>query len=143
MKVTKLAVIGILMSFSNITNVAADELYATLDKGNQSFAKAILAKNVDNLVSNYTDDACVIAPHTTITCGREAIREFWTTVINSGPKDVSIVTQATGSSGDLAYATGTLAITEKNGTIQKNNYVLVLKFVADGWKLHLDTWTPQ
>ena len=140
---TKHFILAGLILYASMTAAEDNALFGELDAGNQAFAKAILANDVDYLVNDYTDDACVIAPSTPRTCGKEAIRAFWTAVTKSGPKDVKIVTLAVGSSSDLAHATGTLEITGANDATQMNNFVLVLKRINGSWKLHLDTWTPQ
>lgn len=123
---------------------AGDEaLFGEIDAANRAFAKAIVAGDVDHLVGDYTEDACVIAPSTPRTCGTEAIRAFWTGVVASAPRDVRITTLAADGEGALAHATGTLEITDADGGVHLNQFVLVLKRVDGTWKLHLDTWTPR
>ena len=138
-----LSVITILVTTFGSSTLGANELMAELDGANQAFAKAILEKDIDHLVSDYTADACVLAPSAPRTCGLDAIRTFWTNVANSEPNNVQIETISAGSSGELAYATGILRITAADGESNTFNYVLVLKDVGGVWKLHLDTWTPQ
>lgn len=128
--------------FVSIPVSANEELFQTLDDVNQAFAQAILRGDIDHLVNDYTDDACVIAPSTPKACGKEAIRGFWTAVVDSPPKTVVIKTHAVGSSEKLAHATGTLEVTGRDNSKQLSRYVLVLKMVGGLWKLHLDTWTP-
>jgi len=130
-----------LLAFSQYA--IGDELMSELDGANQAFAKAVLDKDIDHLVGGYTEDACVLAPGAPRTCGLEAIRQFWTAVASTNPKNVKIDTLAVGSSGGLAHATGVLRITTADGVVSAFNYVLVLKDVDGVWKLHLDTWTPQ
>ena len=136
-------VLTLIVGFLPKLVLADDSLHSTLDQANQNFASAILAKNIDHLVGDYTHDACILAPSTPRTCGLEAIRKFWSAVVDSNPKDVKIGTMNVGSTGDLAYATGTLVITDASDNVSSNNYVLVLKDVDGVWKLHLDTWTPN
>ena len=42
-------------------SVQAD-LFADVDAANQAFAKALMAKDIDQVVGFYTEDACVLAP---------------------------------------------------------------------------------
>ena len=137
---TGIALAGVLV----VSPIAmGDELMSELDGANQAFAQAVLDKNIDFLVSSYTEDACVLAPGAPRLCGLEAIRQFWTDVASSNPQDVKIGTLAVGSVRELAYATGELHLTAADGGVSAFNYVLVLKNVEGAWKLHLDTWTPQ
>lgn len=128
--------------FVSIPVSANETLLQTLDEVNQAFAQAILRGDVDYLVNEYTNDACVIAPSTPKACGKEAIRGFWTAVVNSQPKNVVIETHAVGSLEKLAHAMGTLEVTGADNSKQLSRYVLVLKMINGLWKLHLDTWTP-
>ena len=127
-----------------ITVVArAETVLEQVDGANKAFAKAIVAGDIDHLVNDYTDDACIIAPQTPLTCGKEAIRTFWTAVVGSKPQSVEIITQNAEKDGNLSYATGELIITDAKSAVQKNRFVLVFKLIDGGWKLHVDSWTPQ
>jgi len=120
-----------------------EELMADIDAANRAFAKAILGSDIDHLVSEYTEDGCIIAPSTPKTCGKEAIRAFWQTVIASKPKNVEILTFTAENECGLAFATGDLRITDAGGTLHENQFVLVFKKTDDAWKLHVDSWTPK
>jgi ketosteroid isomerase-like protein len=123
--------------------VAGDALRDEIDRGNQAFVAAIMNGDVEQAVAGYTETACVIAPLAENACGREQILAFWTGVLDSGIGDVRITTGEVGSSGDLAYATGTLEVTDADGVTHASRYVLVFRKVAGEWKLHLDSWTPS
>ncbi len=123
--------------------LANGELFEIIDGGNKATAAAIVHGDADAVASTYTDDAYLFAPSTETAHGREAIRAFWKGVIESGVKDVSIGTGEVASSGDLAYAVGTLEVTGTDGSEQHSRYVLVFKKEAGTWKLHLDIWTPS
>lgn len=122
---------------------AGEDLHKKIDEGNQAFAAALLEGDVDSAVSSYTDTACVIAPSTDNACGTEQIKAFWTGVVGSGVKNIRIDTREVDSSGDLAYAVGTLVVTDSTGIDHASRYTLVFKKVAGEWKLHIDTWTPS
>lgn len=121
---------------------AGEDLRKKIDEGNQAFAAALLEGDVDSAVSSYTDTACVIAPAAGTACGKEQIKAFWTGVVDSGVKNIKIDTREVGSSGDLAYAVGTLVVTDSTDVDHASRYTLVFKKVAGEWKLHIDTWTP-
>jgi ketosteroid isomerase-like protein len=144
MKTYRLILIAALVTtlFAGVA-LAGDALHKDMDAGNQAFVKAVLEGDTKAIMSAYTNNACVIAPLAENACGSDAILAFWTAVINSAPKDVKITTGEVGESGDLAYVTGTLVITDATGTEHHNRYVLVFKKVEGAWKLHLDTWTPS
>ena len=143
MKTRTTHVIAVMLSFLIPLVAKAEAVLEQIDAANKAFAKAIVAGDIDHLVNNYTDDACIIAPQTPLTCWKEAIRPFWTSVVGSKPKNVEIITHNAEKEGNLSYATGELIITDANSAVQKNRFVLVLKLIDGGWKLHVDSWTPQ
>lgn len=136
-------IIAIALSLLIPVSAMADSVFEQVDATNKAFAKAIVAGDIDHLVNAYTDDACIIAPQTPLTCGKEAIRPFWSSVIGSKPKDVAIITHHAENEGNLSYATGELIITDAESAVQKSRFVLVLKLINGGWKLKVDSWTPQ
>jgi uncharacterized protein (TIGR02246 family) len=122
---------------------ANDELYDIIDAGNQATAAAIMAGDAGLVAAGYTDDGYVLAPDTATIQGRADIRAFWQGMIESGVKNVQIGTGEVASSGDLAYAVGTLEVTSADNTTGYARYVLVFKRVSGEWRLHLDIWTPS
>ena len=120
-----------------------DDLYSLLDAGNQAFATAILAGDAGSAAAGYTDDAYVLAPDAETVRGREDIRAFWQGLIESGIQNVRISTGEVASSGDLAYAVGTIEVTGADESTEHSRYVLVFRRVSGEWRLHLDIWTPS
>lgn len=143
MKTRTTHIIAVVLSFLIPVVAKAETVLEQLDAANKAFAKAIVAGDIDYLVNGYTDDACIIAPQTPLTCGKEAIRPFWISVVESKPKNVEIITHNAEKEGNLSYATGELMITDAESAVQKSRFVLVFKQIDGGWKLHVDSWTPQ
>lgn len=143
MKTGTTHIIAVVLSLLMPAAAMAETVLEQLDAENKAFAKAIVAGDIDRLVNSYTDDACIIAPQAPLTCGKEAIRPFWVSVVESKPKNVEILTHAAEKEGNLSYATGELIITGADSAVQKSRFVLVFKLIGGGWKLHVDSWTPQ
>ncbi len=140
-KLTAIVTILLAILFAPTSN--ADSALEELDAANKAFAKALMAGDIDYLVNDYTDDGCVIAPMAGETCGKEAIRAFWESVIATNPKKVEIITEKAGSEGDLAFATGQLLITDAESAVHKNRFAVVFIKVGGLWKLRVDSWNPQ
>jgi uncharacterized protein (TIGR02246 family) len=119
-----------------------EDIFSVIDEGNKAFAATIMAGDARSAADGYTEDAYVLAPSAATARGREDIQAFWQGVIESGVKNVQINTGEVASSGDLAYATGTLDVTGADDTTEHSRYVLVFKRVSGTWQLHLDIWTP-
>jgi ketosteroid isomerase-like protein len=137
------AIATILLSVLFVSESRAASVLEELDAANKAFARAVMAGDVDALVNDYTDDGCVIAPMAGETCGKEAIRAFWESVIATKPKNVEIITEKAGSEGRLAFATGQLLITDADSSVHKNRFAVVFKKVGGQWKLRVDSWNPQ
>jgi ketosteroid isomerase-like protein len=143
MKIRTIAIVTLILGGAIPTVVNADSVLKQIDAANKAFAKGIVAGDVDYLVNDYTDDACIIAPKAPLACGKGSIRSFWTSVVASSPKNVELITHNAESEGNLAYATGELIITDVESAVHKSRFVLVFKQIAGAWKLHIDSWTPQ
>jgi len=121
---------------------AEDAINAT----SEEFAKAVDAKDVDKIVSYYTDDAVLFAPSGPATVGKDALRKAWQGFL-SGPAskiDVSGTVIDVAASGDLAFERGNFAATTTDAkgktTTQTGKLVDVWKKRADGsWKMAADT----
>jgi ketosteroid isomerase-like protein len=137
------AMATILLSVLFVSESRAASVLEELDAANKAFARAVMAGDVDALVNDYTVDGCVIAPMAGETCGKEAIRAFWESVIATKPKNVEIITEKAGSEGRLAFATGQLLITDADSSVHKNRFAVVFKKVGGQWKLRVDSWNPQ
>ncbi|MCK0070601.1 YybH family protein [Kordiimonas laminariae] len=134
-----------LLAISTTATVQAEEnkaLYNFVHDNNQAIAKAILEGDADFLSSGYTDDSYLMAPDTPLLRGPAGAHGYWQAVIDSKPAEVKLVTTEVHESGDLAYGTGTLAVTAHDGKVYNSNYVLVFKKIGGEWRLHLDIWTP-
>ncbi len=124
----------IIISFLFASASSADAILEELNAANKAFETALKAGDVDYLVNDYTDDGCIIAPMAGETCGPNAIRAFWESVLATSPKNVEIITEKAGSEGNLAFATGQLLITDAESAVHKNRFVLVFRKVGGLWK---------
>ncbi|MFT4564533.1 MAG: ketosteroid isomerase-like protein [Gammaproteobacteria bacterium] len=118
MKLRMFAIIAAVLYILVPAGVSAESVLEQITAANNAFAKSIVAGDIDYLVNDYTDDACIIAPKAPLTCGKESIRSFWSSVVASKPKNVEILTHGAGSEGKLAYATGELIITDAESAEQ-------------------------
>ena len=138
-----LLVVPTVIALQSCATLADEELFKIIDEGNKAAAAAIMRGDADAVASAYTADAQLLAPSSETAHGREAIRAFWKGVIDSGVTNVRIGTGEVASSGDLAYAVGTLEVTGADGSEQHSRYVLVFREEEGTWQLHLDIWTPS
>ena len=119
-------------------------------KADTAFSGAAATKNVDAIVSYYTDDAIILPPNAAMGTGRDAIRkEFESMMALPGfgiawqPTKVEVA-----RSGDVGYSIGTYDMTMSgvDGRPMKDRgkYVTIWKKQADGsWKVALDMFNSD
>jgi uncharacterized protein (TIGR02246 family) len=103
--------------------------------------KAAAAKNPDETVSYYADDASMLAPNMPIVSGKQAIRGVWGQLMANPGFSISWEsTKAEASrSGDLGYDIGTYQLTMSDPQGKQNSdhgkYMVIWRKQADGkWK---------
>jgi uncharacterized protein (TIGR02246 family) len=122
----------------------------TLRDLDAQWSKAAAAKDLEQTIAYYSDDAIVLPPNSPSATTKEAIRNVWKDLL-AGPGLV-LSWKATrvevSKSGDTAYATGTYELTmnDANGKPinDRGKYVEVWKKQADGkWKCGADMWNSD
>ena len=120
-------------------DVEADE--AAIRDMASAWVDAANAKDVERMVSGYTDDASLFRPNVPIANGKEAIRKVLSKLTETpGLSESNQVTKVEVSRmGDLAYSFGTYESTwndpEGNPVTKRGKWVAVYKKQADGqWK---------
>jgi ketosteroid isomerase-like protein len=114
-----------------------------IQKTNRVFEQEVAAKrNMDALDQVYTRNARILPPGAEMVSGRENIKAFWRTAIESmGVKAVKLQTvefePETGfeiGRATLEFAAGTQPVDVK--------YIVLWKREDGEWKWHVDMWSP-
>jgi len=119
---------------------------AAINSTSDEFAKATETKDLDKVMSYYTDDAVLFAPSSPAAVGKDAVRKAWQGFL-AGPAskiDVNETIIDVAASGDLAFERGSFTITTTDAkgktTAATGKLVDVWKKQADGsWKMAADT----
>jgi uncharacterized protein (TIGR02246 family) len=124
-----------------------EQLLRALDA---QWAKAAAAKDVEQTIAYYSDDAIVLPPNGTSAVTKEAIRNVWKDMFAS--PGLVITWQPTrvqvGKSGEMAWVRGTYELT-MNDTSGKSiddrgKYLEVWEKQSDGnWKCAADMWNSD
>src|SRR5713101_4694502 len=131
---------------SAVDTHAQDE--AAIRAASQDWGKAIVAKDLDQTLAYYTEDAWVNPENAPIAKTPEERRAVWSAFFATpGLADMAGETARVevARSGDLAAEYGTFAMTvkDKKGkpTTQTEKYIVTWKKQADGkWKAASDMW---
>jgi uncharacterized protein (TIGR02246 family) len=114
------------------------------------WSKAAAAKDVEQTIAYYSDDAIVLPPNARSAATKEAIRNLWKEmfaspglVITWEPTRVQV-----GKSGEMAWVSGTYELTMNEASGERINdrgkYLEVWEQQADGtWKCRADMWNSD
>src|ERR1044071_6545561 len=126
---------------------SVDQLLRDLDA---KWSKAAAAKDVEQTIAFYSDDAVVFPPNATTAATKETIRNGWKEmfaspgfVISWQPTRVQV-----GKGGEMAWVSGTYELTMNDASGKPNNdrgkYLEVWEKQTDGnWKCAADMWNSD
>jgi len=135
-----------------ITSSAADTkaIEQALRDADAAWSKAAGSKDLDKIVSYYSDDATVLAPNASAATTKEAIRKIWQDMLATPGFVISCkeTKVEVAKSGDLGFVSGTYEVTMNDASGKPVNdhgkYVEVWEKKADGkWKCGTDTWNSD
>ena len=114
------------------------------------WAKAAAAKDVEQTIGYYSDDAIVLPPNATSAVTKEAVRNVWKDMLASPGLVVSWQPSRVqvGKSGEMAWVSGTYALTMNDASGKPINdrgkYLEVWEKQTDGnWKCRADMWNSD
>jgi ketosteroid isomerase-like protein len=125
----------------------ADQRLRDLDA---EWAKAAAAKDVEQTIGYYSNDAIVLPPNATTAATNEAIRNVWKDMLAS--PGLTITWQPTkvqlAKSGDMGWVSGTYELTMNDASGKQINdrgkYLEVWEKQSDGnWKCRADMWNSD
>ncbi len=129
-------------------DTAAEE--AAIREMDVEWMNAANAKDVERMLGLYTDDASLYPPNLAIVTGKEAIRTYYSQLVESPGFVTSLETTNVGisSAGDLAYSAGTSETTvndaQGNPFTEREKWVTIWKKQPGGtWKSVLDIWNSD
>ena len=126
-------------------DVAAER--AALFKADKAWSEAAVSKDVDKVLSFWTEDAVVYPPGQPAVSGKEALRRYVTEGFAIPGFSIRWETSAfeVAASGDMAYGLGTNVLTiddaQGKAMTERGRSVTVWRKGADGrWRCMVDVW---
>ena len=130
--------------------MSRDEKAALRQRDREWAALALEGKDVERILSFWTDDAKVFPPGAPVVDGKPAIREFVTGSLSIPGFRITWETEevVVSSGGDMGYTTGRnhLTMPDAAGRLQTENgrYVTVWRRDSDGeWRCVIDIWNAD
>ncbi len=147
--IRSLVLLSVMLACSKYDATPADQRArdeATIRGLDSAWGKAMAAKNVEQTVSYYADNASIFSPGEPIATGKSAITASWAGLLTQPGSSITFGPTTVDVSGDRAYEIGDYALTviDKAGKPQttKAKYVVVRGKQSDGaWKVLVDVST--
>jgi len=122
-----------------------------INKIEDQWTAAILAKDIDKIMSIFAPDAVVMNANMPACIGTQAIREsqeswFVDTTVLHGTFESAIDTIEVSASGDLAYVRGNsrLSISTPNGIVEETDkWITIYRKINGEWKAIIDIWNTD
>jgi len=103
---------------------------------------AFNAKDIEKILSLYTDNSTFMPPNKPLLRGRGPIKSFYDGLLNGGSKDLKITQADTAGHGPLAYQSG--SYTMMNGTVpDRGKYLFVFRNMGGNWKIEYTSWSSD
>ncbi len=104
--------IGLALCLSGESAAAQQRgLRGAVEKGNQQFLAALSRGDGAGMAALYTANGQLFPANSDVVSGKQAIKQFWQGVVNSGIKGGALRTLEVGGQGDTAYEVGKYTLT--------------------------------
>lgn len=126
-----------------------DQIRTAMTSTNDLFNTEVFGKrNFDALDRIYTADARILPPGAPMISGREAIKAFWSNMIQSANAKSAILSSVDAMpAGDGIVEIGSAKITvapeENTPSEMQVKYVVYWQQEDGRWKWHVDIWNPN
>ena len=117
-----------------------------VERFTHQFEALFNAGDAAGMAAFYAEDARLLAEHADLVQGRDAIERFWREAISRARSASAVRTirlDEVVSSGDLGYALGTVVVRIPSGRELTTKYATIWQRDADGWRLAVDSSSPN
>ncbi len=120
------------------------KLREAIDMGNEQFMAAAARGDGAAMASLYTESGQALPPGGDFVVGREALRSFWQSVLDSGVKKAKLETAELTDVGGFAFEVGRYSLFGADSqALDTGKYVVVWKREQGKWRLHRDIWNSS
>ncbi len=100
------------------------------------------AKDVDKILSLYTENAVFMPPNKPLLRGRGSLKGFYDGLMSGGSKDLKISVSDIAGHGPLAYESGSYSMV--NGTVpDRGKFLFIFRNMAGTWKIEYTSWSSD
>jgi ketosteroid isomerase-like protein len=103
---------------------------------------AFNAKDVDKILSLYTDNSVFMPPNKPLLRGRGPLKGFYEGLLKGGSTDLKLTSEDVAGHGPLAYESGSYSM--MNGaTHDRGKFLFVFRNMGGNWKIEYTSWSSD
>lgn len=110
---------------------------------NAAFEEAFGRGDAAALADLYAAGAQLLPTNSDVVEGRDAIRAFWQSVMDTGIDGGELVSVEVEGFGNDAYEVGRYSLTSGGKIADEGKYIVLWKREGDRWKLFRDIWNTS
>jgi ketosteroid isomerase-like protein len=120
---------------------------AAIREKNADFVKAFNAKDINQILSAYTENSVFMPPNQPILRGKEAMKTFYEDMLKAGGTNLKLDAGEISGHGPLAYQSGTYELDMKPAggaeTHDRGKYLFILRKMAGTWRYEYTVWNSD
>jgi ketosteroid isomerase-like protein len=107
-----------------------------------TLATAFNAKDVDRILSLYTDNSVFMPPNKPLLRGRASLKGFYEGLLKGGSTDLKLTPEDVAGHGPIAYESGSYSM--MNGpTHDRGKFLFVFRNMGGIWKIEYTSWSSD
>jgi ketosteroid isomerase-like protein len=103
---------------------------------------AFNAKDVDKILSLYTENSVFMPPNKPLLRGRTALKGFYDGLINGGSKELKLTPADVAGHGPLAYESGSYSMINGDAP-DRGKYLFIFRNMNGSWKIEYTSWSSD
>jgi ketosteroid isomerase-like protein len=103
---------------------------------------AFNAKDVEKILSLYTDNSVFMPPNKPLLRGRGSLKGFYESLLNSGATDLKLTPEDVAGHGPIAYESGSYSMMNRS-THDRGKFLFVFRNLGGNWKIEYTSWSSD
>jgi uncharacterized protein (TIGR02246 family) len=103
---------------------------------------AFNAKDLDKILSLYTENSVFMPPNKPLLRGREPLKGFYNGMLTGGARDLKISVDDVAGHGPIAYESGSYTL-QNGDTRDRGKFLFVLRNMSGQWKVEYTSWSSD
>lgn len=120
---------------------------AAIREKNAGFVKAFNAKDMNQILSAYTENAVFMPPNQPVLRGKDAMKTFYDDMLKGGGTNLRLDAGEISGHGPLAYQSGTYELDMKPTggaeTHDRGKYLFILRKMNGTWRYEYTVWNSD